>query len=37
VRFADGENGSLSYTLDGKTVTAPIARFAAAAQTPTCR
>jgi hypothetical protein len=37
LRFADGENGSLSYTLDGKTVTAPIARFAAAAQTPSCR
>ena len=36
LRFADGENGSLAYTIDGKTVSTTIKRFAAASATPTC-
>lgn len=37
LRFADGEAGAVSYTIDGASVSSPIARYAAAAATPSCR
>jgi len=36
LRFVDGGTGSLSYTVDGVSVSSPIARYAAAAATPIC-
>ena len=36
LRFADGASGSLSYTVNGESMSAPIARFAAAPATPVC-
>jgi hypothetical protein len=37
LHFADGASGSVSYTVDGASVSSPIARYAAAAATPSCR
>ncbi|HUJ01191.1 MAG TPA: trypsin-like peptidase domain-containing protein [Usitatibacter sp.] len=36
LRFADGETGTLSYSVDGESMSAPITRFAAASAVPAC-
>jgi len=36
LRFADGATGSVFYTVDGASVSSPIARYAAAAAAPSC-
>ncbi len=36
LRFTDGVTGTVSYTVDGESMSAPIVRFAAAPAVPTC-
>lgn len=37
LRFSDGETGTLTYTVDGRTVTKPITRFVTSPSSPACR